>query len=166
VVPSWAPLGAARFKELVQTGFLDGCKFFRAIKNFMVQFGIASTPEVHRRYQGQGGAITDDPVKQKNSRGTVSFAMSGKNSRSSQLFINLVDNSFLDGQGFAPFARVISGIEFVDALYMGYGEGGRGDGTDGKGPSQNKIVNQGNSYLDKTFPKLSFIVSTKILAKK
>lgn len=99
-----------------------------------------------------------------NRRGTITFATSGKNTRSSQIFFNLVDNGFLDKEGFAPFAEVVSGMQHIDALYNGYGEGGRGDGKDGKGPNQGRVVREGNEYLDKLFPKLSYIVTAAVVA--
>jgi len=159
--PDWAPLGAERFKELTQSGFFDDARFFRTIKGFMAQFGIGSTPAKHKEWQKR--VIKDDAVKVSNTRGTITFATSGANSRTSQLFINFGDNKFLDNQGFAPIGRVVEGMEHIDALFSGYGEGGKGDGTDGKGPSQGRLVNQGNAYLEKLFPKLSFIISAKLL---
>lgn len=158
--PSWAPLGAARFKELVQSHFFDGARFFRVISKFMAQFGISGKPLTP---QERPKPILDDPVKHSNSRGTISFAMSGKNTRSTQLFINFVDNKYLDREGFAPIGHVVLGMDIIDKLYAGYGEGGKGDGSDGKGPSQGKIQQMGNSYLDQYFPKLSFILSASLV---
>jgi cyclophilin family peptidyl-prolyl cis-trans isomerase len=103
----------------------------------------------------------DDPVVGSNKRGFVSFATSGKDSRTTQMFINLVDNKNLDGMGFAPFARVTAGMDVVDALYSGYGEGGAGDGSDGRGPSQARVQAEGNKYLKSVFPKLSYIASVE-----
>lgn len=105
----------------------------------------------------------DDPVKTSNTRGTLTFATSGKDSRTSQLFLNFGDNSFLDKQGFAPIGRVVRGMEVVDALFSGYGEGGKGDGSDGRGPSQGRAVNEGNAYLDRVFPKLSFVLAARLM---
>lgn len=128
----------------------------------MAQTGISGDPAVRHTWRRK--IIQDDPVAQSNKRGTVSFAMSGKNTRTTQIFFNTVDNKFLDKQGFAPFARIESGLEVIDGLYNKYGEGGRGDGSDGKGPSQGRINQEGNSYLDKVFPKLSYIVSAQVLS--
>lgn len=107
--------------------------------------------------------IVDDPVMQSNKRGTVTFATSGKNTRSTQIFINLADNGYLDKEGFAPIGEISDGMEYVDALYTGYGEGGKGDGLDGRGPSQGRIMREGNEYLNKLFPKLSYIVKAWIV---
>jgi peptidyl-prolyl cis-trans isomerase A (cyclophilin A) len=127
----------------------------------MAQFGINKDPQATAKWKKN--VFMDDPVSHGNKRGTISFATSGKNSRTSQLFFNYVDNSFLDAQGFSPFGHVIEGMEYIDALYGGYGEGGKGDGTDGKGPSQAKITWQGNSYLDRVFPKLSSILTAELI---
>ncbi len=129
----------------------------------MAQFGIHANPEVTKEWRGR--AIKDDPPLQSNKRGTLSFACSGKHTRVSQLFFNFGDNSYLDKQGFAPIGKVVRGMEHIDALYSGYGEGGNGDGTDGKGPGQGRINNRGNAYLKEVFPKLSYIVSTKIISE-
>ncbi len=126
----------------------------------MAQVGIAGDPEVSKKWRTQ--TILDDPfVQNHNTRGRVTFAHAGKNTRTSQIFFNFRDNSYLDQQGFVPFAEVISGMEFIDGLYNGYGEGGRGDGSDGKGPNQGRIQRSGNEYLNKVFPKLSYIVSAR-----
>jgi peptidyl-prolyl cis-trans isomerase A (cyclophilin A) len=156
VHPDWAPLGAARFKELVEAKFYDDCRFFRNIKGFMVQFGINGDPDTQKRWSGD--KILDDPVVETNRRGFVSFAMSGKDTRTSQLFINTADNAGLDGQGFSPFAKVIVGMDVVDKLYSGYGEGA----PSGKGPSQGTLQMQGNSYLTTEFPLLSYIIKANL----
>ena len=163
VRPEWAPLGAARFAELVaEPGFFSGVRFFRTIAGFMTQFGIAGKPEVAARWKDR--KIADDPVVESNARGFVSFATSGKDSRTTQMFINLHDNKNLDGMGFSPFARVVGdGMAVVDELYAGYGEGGAGDGSDGRGPSQQRVQTEGNKYLKAVFPKLSYIESVVAL---
>ena len=120
VHPDWAPKGAARFRELVEIGFYDECRFFRVIEGFMAQIGINGNPEVQAKWRSNN--IMDDPVKKSNRRGYVSFATSGPNSRSTQFFINFGNNGSLDGQGFSPFAKVIEGMEVVDSLYNEYGE--------------------------------------------
>lgn len=147
----WAPQGADRFYNLVKVGFYDRAKFFRAIENFMVQFGISAYPEVSEKWSE--ARIQDDPVKQGNKRGRVTFATAGPNTRTTQLFINLKDNGNLDGMGFAAFGEVVEGMEVVDQLFMGYGEGAPG----GRGPNQGRIQAQGNAYLEDKFPKLDGI---------
>lgn len=153
---AWAPHGADRFYNLVKAGYYSDVAFFRVISGFMAQFGMHGDPAVTAAWKN--AKITDDPVTQSNQRGMVSFATSGPNSRTSQLFINFGDNGNLDGMGFAPFAQVTEGMEVVDALYAGYGEGA----PRGRGPSQSKITAQGNAYLKSNFPKLDYILSATI----
>ncbi len=152
----WAPLGADRFYNLVKNGFYDNARFFRVISGFMVQFGINGDPAISARWRG--ARIGDDPVKQSNSRGFITFATAGPNTRTTQVFINYANNSGLDGQGFAPFGRVVSGMNVVDALYCGYGEGA----PSGAGPEQGRVQSEGNAYLTSQFPKLDFIKSATI----
>jgi len=142
--PSWAPLGVERFHELMDEKFYDQAKFFRVVNDFMVQFGISADPNKPKPIP-----ISDDPVIETNKRGTVTFAMSGKNSRTCQLFINtgVHGNAFLDKQGFAPIGEVTVGMDVVDAIYNVYGEK----------PDQGKIQTRGNEYLDEEFPLLSYI---------
>ena len=121
----------------------------------MSQFGIAGSPAVAAVWREK--KIADDPVVESNVRGYLSFATSGKDSRTTQMFINLADNKNLDGMGFSPFARVTAGMDVVDTLYDVYGEGGSGDGTDGRGPAQGRLQEEGNKYLKRVFPKLSYI---------
>merc|ERR1711998_655912 len=147
VHPEWAPKGASRFTELVQSKTLDDARFFRVVNNFMVQFGIPASPDVAAQWRDK--TIPDDPVKVSNKRGYITFATSGPNSRTSQMFINFKDNKFLDSQGFSPFGEVIDGMEVVDRIYSGYGEK----------PDQGQIQNRGNAYMAKEFPKLSYIQS-------
>jgi peptidyl-prolyl cis-trans isomerase A (cyclophilin A) len=147
----WAPNGADRFYNLVKNGFFDDARFFRVISGFMVQFGISGDPKVSAVWQDAN--IKDDPTKQSNQRGFVTFATAGPNTRTTQVFINFADNAALDSQGFAPFGQVISGMDVVDALYSGYGEGA----PSGEGPAQGHIQSQGNAYLAKGFPKLDLI---------
>jgi peptidyl-prolyl cis-trans isomerase A (cyclophilin A) len=158
VHPEWAPLGAARFLELVEEGdtFWKGIRFFRVIEDFMAQFGIPGKPELAAEWREK--SINDDPVVKSNERGFLSFATSGKDSRTTQMFINLVNNANLDGMGFAPFATVTGdGMDVVDQLYSGYGEGAPG----GNGPDQGRIQSEGNKYLKKQFPNLSYVKSVK-----
>lgn len=152
----WAPKGADRFYNLVKAGFYNDLRFFRVIDGFMVQFGIAGDPKLNEVWRA--AKIQDDPVKQKNLRGFVSYAMAGPNTRTTQLFINFGDNSRLDSMGFSPFAEVTSGMEVVDEIYSGYGEGA----PRGSGPDQGRIQAEGNAYLDKEFPKLDKIIKASI----
>jgi peptidyl-prolyl cis-trans isomerase A (cyclophilin A) len=153
----WAPLGADRFYNLVKHGFYDDTRFFRVIKGFMVQWGIHGDPAVNDAWQG--ARIKDDPVKQSNKRGNITFATAGPDTRTTQVFINYNDNGRLDGMGFAPFGTVVSGMKTVDALNGEYGEGAPG----GMGPSQPRMQGEGNAYLMKDFPKLDHIKSAKLL---
>jgi len=152
----WAPNGADRFYNLVRNGFYDDSRFFRVIPAFMVQFGIHGDPDVGTFWRE--ARISDDPVTQSNKRGFVSFATSGPNSRTSQIFINFTDNTNLDGMGFAPFAEVVEGMDIVDQLYSAYGEGA----PSGPGPSQSRIHAEGNEYLDADFPFLDRIAKTAV----
>eukprot|EP00929_Paragymnodinium_shiwhaense_P009039 TRINITY_DN11306_c0_g1_i1.p1 TRINITY_DN11306_c0_g1~~TRINITY_DN11306_c0_g1_i1.p1 ORF type:complete len:176 (-),score=42.13 TRINITY_DN11306_c0_g1_i1:82-609(-) len=148
----WAPHGAKRFLELVEDKYFDNCRIYRVIDGFMAQWGINGNLDKYSKWYAQ--KIPDDPVKQSNKRGRITFATSGPNARSCQIFINFVDNTNLDKQGFSPFGEVSAGMEHVDAIYKGYGEGG-------SGPSQSEIKTQGQVYLDK-FPKLTLIKSAKL----
>ena len=152
----WAPAGADRFYNLVKNGFYDNDRFFRVISNFMVQFGINGDPKVSAVWREAN--IKDDPVRQSNSRGMITFATAGPNTRTTQVFINFGNNGALDRMGFAPFGRVVSGMEVIDALYNGYGEGA----PSGSGPNQGRIQSQGNAYLTNDFPKLDYIKKATI----
>ena len=152
----YAPNGADRFYNLVKSGFYDDNRFFRVISGFMVQFGINGDPKVSAPWQT--ARINDDPVKQSNKRGFITFATSGANSRTSQVFINFADNARLDQSGFSPFGQVTSGMNIVDALYSGYGEGA----PNGRGPDQGKIQREGNAYLTKDFPNLDYVKKATI----
>jgi peptidyl-prolyl cis-trans isomerase A (cyclophilin A) len=158
VTRAWAPLGADRFHNLVKNGYYDNCRFFRVLAGFMAQFGINGDPKLNAAWRQ--AQIKDDPVKQSNKRGFVTYAMGGPNTRTTQLFINYNDrNSQLDSQGFSPFGKVVEGMKVVDSLYADYGEGGAG------GPDQGRIQMEGNAYLEKGFPKLDYIKSAVIVAK-
>jgi peptidyl-prolyl cis-trans isomerase A (cyclophilin A) len=152
-----APKGADRFYNLVKNGFFDNCRFFRVLSGFMAQFGINGDPAIQAVWRE--ARIADDPVKDSNKRGTITFATAGANTRTTQVFINFADNSSLDKQGFSPFGKVVTGMDVVDKLYAAYGEGAPG----GKGPSQGQIQSQGNAYLEKEFPKLDYVKSAKIV---
>jgi cyclophilin family peptidyl-prolyl cis-trans isomerase len=156
----WAPRGANRFFDLVRAGFFDDSRFFRVRAGFIVQFGIAGDPAVATGWKEK--TIADDPVRESNTRGFVTYAMTGPGARTTQLFINLADNSRLDREGFAPIGRVIEGMENVDQLYAGYGEEAGGGMRGGK---QEKLFGEGNRYLDREFPKLDKIFKTVIWTK-
>lgn len=155
VHPEWAPKGAARFHELVADGYFSNVRFFRVVEGFMAQFGISGTPAENSKWAN----IPDDPAKESNQKGYVTFANAGPNTRSTQLFINFKDNAFLDSQGFPPIGKVTQGMEFVDALYNGYGEGA----PDGDGPDQGRITDEGNTYLEHDFPQMSYIKAATIV---
>ncbi len=157
VTRTWAPLGAARFEELVTTGFFKDIAVFRVVDGFMAQFGIHGDPAVSAKWRDN--KIKDDPVTQSNSRGMVTFATSGPNTRTTQLFINFGNNNRLDGMGFSPFGTVSEGMEVVDQLYKGYGEGA----PRGQGPDQGRMQQEGNAYLKKDFPNLDYILSAELL---
>jgi peptidyl-prolyl cis-trans isomerase A (cyclophilin A) len=159
VTRAWAPRGADRFYNLVRAGYYDDVAFFRVIEGFMVQFGINGDPRVNAVWRE--ARISDDPVTQSSRRGMVTYAMAGPDSRTSQLFINFKDNQGLDGQGFAPFGRVIEGMPVVDSLYSGYGEGA----PQGMGPSQGRAQGEGNAYLRGSFPRLDFVKTARLVSR-
>jgi cyclophilin family peptidyl-prolyl cis-trans isomerase len=156
VTRAWAPNGADRFYNLVKSGFYNDVRFFRVISGFMVQFGIHGDPAVSAPWRM--ARIPDDPVKQSNKRGYITFATAGPNTRTTQVFINFGDNAGLDSQGFSAFGRVTSGMDVVDKLYSGYGEGA----PNGKGPNQGQIQSEGNAYLTKSFPQMDYIKTATI----
>jgi peptidyl-prolyl cis-trans isomerase A (cyclophilin A) len=148
---AWAPRGADRFYNLVRLGYFDDATFFRVVEDFMVQFGIHGDPEVSSAWRR--AEISDDPVAQSNTRGMITFATRGPNTRTTQLFINYKDNSFLDRQGFAPFGRVVEGMSVVDQIYSGYGES----------PDQRRAQSEGNRYFRGEFPKLDHVESARVV---
>lgn len=156
VTRAWAPQGADRFYNLVRNGFFDDGRFFRVISGFMVQFGLNGDPALNAKWRV--ARIPDDRVSQSNTRGMVTFATSGPNARTTQVFINFDDNSRLDGMGFAPFGKIVSGMDVVDKLYSGYGEGA----PNGRGPDQNRIQTEGNAYLTQSFPRLDHVTKATI----
>ena len=157
VTREWSPHGADRFYELAKMGYYDDAAFFRVIEGFMAQVGINGDPGLSRQWREKG--IPDETVKQSNTRGMVTFAMSSRpDSRKTQFFINFGDNSQLDQMRFAPFGKVRD-MSTVDKLYNGYGEGAPG----GNGPSQGRIQQEGNAYLKKEFPKLDYITKATVV---
>ena len=156
----WAPHGADRFYNLVKNGYYDDTRFFRVISGFMAQFGISGKPELNQAWRE--ATIADDPVKQSNERGMVTFAMRGPDTRTTQLFINFANNGSLDSQGFAPFGKVVEGMDVVDKLYAGYGEGA----PRGSGPRQDLLQEKGNTYLKSDFPQLDYIKTAKVVPAK
>jgi len=161
VTRAWAPNGADRFYNLVKDGFYDGARFYRVVAEFMVQFGYSGNPKIDVAWTS--ARIPDDPVKQSNLRGNVTFAMAGPNTRTTQVFINYSDrNAYLDKSGFAPFGKVIEGMKVVDSIYSGYGDF---PSFGGHGPDGQLIYTQGNAYLEKSFPKLDFIKTATIVTK-
>ena len=155
----WAPRGADRFYNLVKIGYFDDTAFYRVIKGFMAQVGMNGNPKVTQAWSA--ARFQDDPVKKSNTKGMVTFAMGAQpNTRSSQIFINLANNSYLDKpSNFAPFGKVVEGFDTVEDLYDGYGEGA----PRGEGPPQGRIHRDGNVYLKGEFPKLDYIVHAGIV---
>ena len=152
VVRAWAPRGADRFHLLVQRGYYDEARFFRVVPGFVVQWGMHRDPAV--QVQWKDAEIDDDPPgQQSNLKGTITFAARGPDTRTTQVFINLADNERLDARGFTPFGRVTEGMDVVEALYGGFGDGP----PVGAGPAQEMISAEGNAYLVKNFPKLDYI---------
>lgn len=145
-------------QELSEQNFWDSCRFFRVLPGFIAQFGINGNPTTQAKWRSAN--IPDDKVAVSNKRGTVVFATAGPGTRTTQIFINTrpQGNDFLDKQGFSPIGEVIEGMDIVDQLYSGYGEGA----PSGKGPNQGLIQAQGNSYLERSYPKLSYIAKSSI----
>jgi peptidyl-prolyl cis-trans isomerase A (cyclophilin A) len=151
----WAPHGVDHFFNLIQTGFYDGVRFFRVTHSY-VQFGINGNPTTNGLWST--AYLPDDPVKQSNVKGTLTFAHLGANNRTTQLFFNMKNNKDLDKQGFAPIGKVITGMDVVESLYSAYGD----MAPRGQGPDPSKIEVQGNAYLDAKFPRLDYIKKATI----
>jgi len=154
VTRAWAPLGADRFYNLVKYHYYDGATFFRVVPGFVVQFGLTGNPAVNKAWTDAN--IKDDPVAQSNLPGTITFAMAGPNTRTTQVFINFGNNARLDASGFAPFGKVTEGMDVVNQFYGGYG--------DATTNHQGEITNEGKAYLDKNFPKLDSIKSATVIS--
>ena len=146
-----------RFRELVSAGFFDNSRFYRVVPNYIAQFGIAGDPKIAAAWRTK--TFPDDPVKGTNTRGTIAFAMTGPGTRTTQLYINRVDNTRLDAQGFAVIGSVVEGMDVVDELYSGYGESSGGGMRAGK---QDKLFTEGNGYLDREFPRLDKLLRATI----
>lgn len=155
---SWAPIGADRFYNLACNGFFDGQRFFRVRAGAFVQFGVPGDPALAQAWRH--AVLPDDPVRTSNVRGTLAYAFKGQGTRATQIFINLRDHPEYDVEGFAPFARVVSGMDVVDALYAGYGETSGGGLRAGH---QDPLFAGGNRWLNRNFPKLDFIVTARVL---
>ena len=150
----WSPNGVDRIYQLVNEGYYDNVRFFRVVPGFVVQFGMHGDPATNSKWVAQ--PLIDDPVKQSNKRGTVTFAKTGMpNSRTTQLFINLADNAMLDPQGFAPIGEIVEGMSVIERFYSGYADQPTG--------RQGEIAAEGNAFLNRTFPKLDFVKTAKVV---
>lgn len=159
VTRAWCPLGADRFYNLVQAGFFDAQKFFRVRAGFIAQFGLHPTPRVIAAWKGR--TMPDDSARVSNKRGTLAYAMlTTPNTRTTQIYINLADNVQLDAQGFAPFGRIVEGIDVIDRLYAGYDDNAGGGMRAG---NQGPIEKEGNAWLERNFPRLDYIVQVRLV---
>ena len=159
---AWSPAGVDRFYELVRRRYYDDARFFRVVSGFVAQFGLSGDPRATEAWRLR--PIPDEPVRQSNRRGRIAFARGGPNTRTAQLFVNLRDNPRLDTLnrlGFPPIAEVVSGMEVVDSLHAGYGEGA----PRGTGPVQDSIRVHGNAYLVRAFPRLDFIRRARVVGE-
>ena len=156
----WAPIGVDRFYQLVRAGFFDDSRFFRVIEGFIVQFGIPGDPAVSSVWRNR--QMADDPVGASNTKGRIAYAMTGPNTRTTQLYISLADNSRLDGDGFSPIGEVESGMEVVETIYSGYGEEAGGGMRRG---NQDRMFLEGNRHLDRDSPKLDRILRVEVVGQ-
>jgi homoserine O-acetyltransferase len=156
-----SPRGADRFYHLVQTGYFDDSRFFRVVPRFIAQFGIPGDPSIARVWKDL--TIPDDSVRTSNVRGTIAYAMTGPDTRTTQLFVSLIDNNRLDAQGFSPLGKVVRGMDVVDRLYGGYGESAGGGMRAGK---QQRMMQEGNRHLDRDYPKLDKLLRARVIAKR
>ena len=153
----WAPHGVDRFHELVRIKYFDEGRFFRVLKGFIAQFGVHRDFDVHDKWRQL--VIPDDPPKEKNLRGTLAFAKSGPDTRSTEIFINLADNAPLDDQGFVPFAKIVAGVDVIDKIYSGYGE----FRPEGKELDAGRVEGETNEYLVPRFPKMDYIKTARFV---
>jgi peptidyl-prolyl cis-trans isomerase A (cyclophilin A) len=159
VTKAWAPKGADRFYKLVNDKFYDGARFYRVRPKFVVQWGISKEPKLNELWKQL--RLKDDPVKETNARGTIAFATDGPDTRTTEVFINLVDNPQLDKRGFSPFGKVVEGMNVVDEFFSGYGEvQPRGGGVD-----PNKYMAEGDKYIERSFPNLDGIISARVVTE-
>lgn len=158
VTRALAPKGADRFYNLVAAGFYDGTRFYRVRPEFVVQWGVHPDPAVSKAW-GREVGIGDDPVRRSNTKGTITFASAGPDTRGTQVYVNMADNARLDKMGFAPFGEVAEGFEVFGKLHSSYGE----IAPRGKGPDQKKLRSEGEAYLAREFPKLDRVVRARIL---
>ena len=154
---AWAPKGVDRLYNLVQNGYFKDVAFFRVLTGFVAQFGIHGDPKISKIWKK--APIKDDPVKESNTEGMLTFATAGANTRTTQMFFNLANNKRLDAMSFAPIGKIVTGLDVIKKLHAGYGEGS----PMGRGPAQGKLQDEGNAYLKKSFPKLDYIKSAKIV---
>jgi peptidyl-prolyl cis-trans isomerase A (cyclophilin A) len=158
----WAPIGVHRFHTLVNDKHFDDARFFRVLEDFVAQFGLAGDPKANDAWASR--CLADEPAKHANTRGTLTFAIGGPETRSTQMFINLKDNANL-GADFAPIGEVVSGMDAVDSLYSGYGDAAPRSGPQYglEGPRQDSIGRQGNAYLLRGWPKLDYIKTARVV---
>ncbi len=154
---AWSPHGVDRFHELVRMRYFDEGRFYRVLRGFIAQFGVHRDFNVHATWRNF--FIVDDPPRQKNLRGTLTFAKSGPNTRSTEIFINLAANAVLDDQSFVPFGKIVEGMEVIDKLYSGYGE----MRPEGKEIDAGRVEEETNEYLVPRFPKLDYIKRARLL---
>jgi cyclophilin family peptidyl-prolyl cis-trans isomerase len=157
----WAPIGAHRFYALVKSGFFDEQRFFRVRPGFIAQFGLHPDPKVIASWKGNN--MPDDSARVSNTRGRLAYAFITKDTRSTQIFINLADNSRrLDPEGFAPFGEIVQGVDVIDRIYSGYDESAGGGMRAGK---QGAIEREGNAHLIRDFPLLDYIKRCRIVRR-
>jgi homoserine O-acetyltransferase len=161
ITRAWAPRGADRFYRLVLAGYFDDTRFSRVVPKFIAQFGVSGDSAINAHWSSR--SFPDDSVRQSNARGTIAFAMTGPNARTTQLFVSVVGNSRLDAQGFSPIGKVVQGMDVVDALYSGYGENSGGGVRAGK---QAALMNGGNAYADRAFPQLDHLIRAAVVAHR
>lgn len=153
----WAPRGADRFYNLVRGGYYDSVYVHRVVPDQVAQFGIHRDPRI--TYVWSQEPLQDDSRRRANTRGRMSFAKSGPHSRTTQVFVNLTDNPGLDDQDFAPFGEVVDGMDAIDELHDGYGDGP----PRGEGPYPARARAEGNAYFEENFPELDLIVEARVV---